>query len=83
MPKKTVQAKKTVRRTTASQDALMLGGLYLLIFMGFQILNFLSSTMQDGELIDMASLKTKLVAQFLAFLAGYFITLIYVRNRVE
>lgn len=83
MPKKSAQSKRYIVHTSASKDALMLGGLFLLVFVGFQIINFLSATMQDGTTINMSVLRNKFLAQFLAFLACYFITLIYIRNRVS
>lgn len=80
--KKKATAKKT-KTSSPSQDAVMLGGLYLLAFLAFQMVNFISSTVKYGDFIDVSAIKTKCVSQFLAFLAAYFITLIYIKNRAR
>jgi hypothetical protein len=78
MKKKSAKSSKMLSQ---SSDVLMLGGLYLLTFLVLQMVNFISATAKYGDFIDVTELKTKCVAQFLAFLSAYFITLIYIKNR--
>lgn len=77
---------KSTKQSTQSQskDAVLLGGLYVLTFLVFQVVNFISASVKAvdwDKTIDIAELQSKGVIQFVAFLAAYFITLIYIKNR--
>lgn len=82
MKKKPAKSAKTV---SSSNDALKLGGLYILAFLTFQMVNFINESIQGAEFnraIDVVEIQTKGIAQLGAFLVAYFITLIYIKNRI-
>lgn len=71
---------KKIKSLSSTKDAMMLGGLYLLSFAVFQMVNFIGASVKY-ESINIEALKTKFIAQLMALLAAYFITLIYIKSR--